>query len=105
RSAWVAENFTSSLAASNRPSSMATITGRWNTWLLGAMRTTGFCSSDDMGASSFVRVAFRFSILDPVMTFLNRPLRVMAWLVPAIHVLLRGSKVVDARHEARQARA
>ena len=44
RSAWVAENFTSRPAASNKPSSMPTITGRSKTWLLGAMRMTGLKS-------------------------------------------------------------
>src|SRR5262249_20780863 len=44
RSAWVAENFTSRPAASNSPSSMPTITGRSNTWLLGAMLMTGLKS-------------------------------------------------------------
>jgi hypothetical protein len=48
RSAWGAENLTSRPAASNRPSSMPTMTGRSNTWLFGAMRMTGLKSVMDV---------------------------------------------------------
>src|SRR5687767_2738837 len=41
RSAWVAENATSRPACAKRPSSMATMTGRSKTWLLGAILITG----------------------------------------------------------------
>src|ERR1700722_8845074 len=41
RSAWVAEKLTSRPAWANSPSSMPTMTGRSNTWLLGAILTTG----------------------------------------------------------------
>jgi hypothetical protein len=57
RSAWVAENLTSSPAASNSPSSMPTMTGKSKTWLLGAIRTTGLVWIDGMACLIIILAA------------------------------------------------